>query len=271
MSFVSMMLESSISLSGVGIHTGQHGRVTVHPEESGGIRFIVKGVAIPALASFVAGTSRCTRLARNDASVDTVEHLLSALCVMGIRNASIEVEGPEIPILDGSALPWVTALRSAGLKKILEPVDYLSLNKPAAFLLDDSWYIAEPADSYQLCVVTHFDHPMLGIQTLIFDGDPARYEHEIAPARTFAREQEINALRAAGMALGGSLDNALILYPDRLSDLERVPQECCAHKMLDLIGDLSLIGAVPLVHITAIRPGHRANTAFANCLRARLV
>lgn len=254
----------SVRLSGTGLHSGERTRVTVLPAPPGtGVRFLVDGVSIPAHSDYVVNTRRATCLARGGARVDTVEHILSALHGLQIDNVEIEVFGSEAPILDGSALPWVNALQSAGIVPVGEDAEPIRPLSPIWLRDGDSWLIATPADEFSLTCIIEFDHPLLGTQAATFVADPQVFAAEIAPARTFGFAKEVEALYAAGLAKGGSLENALIIYDDHFSDDLRVPDECLRHKLLDLWGDLFLAGGRIQAAITAIKPGHRINAAFA--------
>jgi len=271
LTFFQTTLRTPATLSGVGLHTGAETRVTVKPAPAdSGILFTSGAGRIPARAAFVVSTQRCTSLGVGEARVDTVEHLLSTLYGLGIDNAEIEVEGPEIPILDGSARPWVEALTAAGIEELPVPARVLTLPAPVVLHDGGSWLVAAPANAFSVTCVTQFDHPLLGVQAAQVAADPVRYAEEIAPARTFVYAADLEALRAAGLIRGGSLDCALILYEDRLSDALRVPDEIVRHKTLDLLGDLSLVGGRLRAAVTAIKPGHRVNTAFAALLTERV-
>lgn len=269
-------LGAAFSLSGIGMHTGQPATVTVQPALANeGIRFACRSeesrpaVEFSALAASVVNTRRCTCLGTNVARLDTVEHLLSALAGMQVDNARVEVLGEELPILDGSGRPWIEAIRAVGVVELSESLSRFRLSAPIALKDGESWLVATPAESFCLTCVTHFDHPLLGTQAATFFDDPEAYAAEIAPARTFGFAHEVEALLAAGLAKGGSLDNALIVHEDRFSDALRVPEECLRHKVLDLWGDLSLfggrIGRLDAA-LTAVKPGHRINAAFAALL-----
>src|SRR5690348_3524419 len=247
LAFRQTTLRGPFTVRGRGLHTGEPCTVTALPAAAdGGVVFWLRRdgerVRIPALASCVTGTQRCTTLGAGEARLDTVEHLLSALAGLRIDNAEIEVDGLEIPALDGSALPWVEAIRGAGVERLPELGRVRELSQPVALRDGESWLVAAPSDRYALTCVTHFDHPLLGTQAVTFTEDPDAYAREVAPARTFGFAHEVEALRAAGLARGGSLDNALVIHEDRFSSDLRVPQECECHKLLDLIGDLSLAG-----------------------------
>lgn len=268
-------LARSFTWQGIGIHTGQVGSIAVHPTGADtGRRFRVGDVVIPALAEFVTDTTRSTTLAHDGASVMTVEHLLSALHAFGVDNCEIEVTGPEIPILDGSALPFAEAIRDAGTIAQDAPRRVLTLDAPFTLEVGATQIAVEPDDAFLMEVQVDFAQWPEGDRSLAFTLEPdapAAYLTQIAPARTFAFRQEVDALLAAGLAKGGSLDNALIITPpDTFSTPLRVPNEWCAHKVLDVIGDLALLGAHCAAQVRIVRPGHRANTTLARELRARL-
>ncbi len=260
-------LRAPFCASGIGLHTGERAHVKVVPAPPDtGIQFHVGGRLIPARTEFVVSTRRCTCLGLDNARVDTVEHLLSALWGLGIDNAVVEMDGPELPALDGSALPWAESVLRAGLMDSAKPRQLLEVQETLGMRDGESWYVAVPGEELTLTCVTHFDHPLLGTEALTFHPEPQRYLEEIAPARTFGFISEVEALISAGLARGGSLDNALIIHEDRFSGELRLPQECLRHKMVDLVGDLALAGRRLRASITAVRPSHRGNAAFAALL-----
>ncbi|HLK59614.1 MAG TPA: UDP-3-O-acyl-N-acetylglucosamine deacetylase [Chthonomonadaceae bacterium] len=268
-------LAAPFTVEGVGIHTGVVSRVTAHPADTDTGRVFQTGrVLIPARAEYVVDTARCTTLGSEGARISTVEHLLSALMGFSIDNALIVVEGPEIPILDGSALPFVEAIRSAGVREQTRAPRVLTLEAPLELHAGNGSIRAMPAAStLELEVTTDFADWREGDATLtayLEPEDAEAYAAHIAPARTFAFQQEVDALLAAGLAKGGSLDNALIITPpDGFSRPLRLPSEWCAHKMLDLLGDLALTDRRLQIHVAAIRPGHTLNTRFAAALLAQ--
>ena len=257
-------LASPVELRGVGIHTGAPSRAVLRPAPAdAGVWFGIDGVRIPAEAAHVAEASRCTVLEAGGARVATVEHVLSALFGLGVDNAQIDVEGPELPILDGSAAPWADAILSAGVAVLPAKPRCVRLDAPVVLHEGETWLVATPADSLRVTCVTCYDHALLGTTAAAFSGTPDSYRSEVAPARTYWFEAEVAALRAAGLGLGGSLDNALIIHTDRFSSPLRLPAEWTRHKLLDLLGDLALVGRRLAACVTAIRPGHRTNAAFA--------
>lgn len=267
-------LAAPFLLEGTGIHTGAPCRVIVHPAGADtGRKFEVGGTVIPARVEYVVDTNRSTTLGRNNVRVQTVEHLLAALYGAGVDNARIEVFGPEIPILDGSAAPFVQAIQSVGMKPQDRPARQITLTAPVEIAEGHTLLRAEPADSFACEVHTRFDHWPEGQATVhIADGPnfAGRFAAEIAPARTFAFRQEVDALITAGLARGGTTDNALIITPpETFSTPLRRPGEWCAHKLLDMIGDLALLDARLRLRLYALRPGHRANIRLAALIREK--
>jgi UDP-3-O-[3-hydroxymyristoyl] N-acetylglucosamine deacetylase len=266
-------LRTEFALEGVGIHSGAPARVVVRPAPPNyGRVFVREGIEIPALAANVVDTARCTTLGAGGERVRTVEHLLSALYALDVDNARIEIDGPEVPAMDGSALPFMEAIERAGIvgqdceARVLTVCEKIPVDMGTAMLR------AEPAGELAIDVTTRFEDWREGeAQVLATVGahQAEGYRTRIAPARTFAFRQEVEVLIAAGLAQGGSLDNALIITPpSEFSTPLRVPQEWCAHKALDLIGDLSLVGARLRARITAQGAGHRANVLLARELVA---
>lgn len=261
-------LKEAVSVEGVGVHTGKQCRVTVKPaQENTGITFHVGGRQIPALAEYVVSTDRCTTLGADGVRVMTVEHLLSALAGTGVDNAHIEVDGEEIPVLDGSAKPWVEHFRRAGLREQPAERRRIRLARPVSVMAGDRGIWAMPHPERLLITAVHYNHPLIGTQVAWFDMDKINYLEEIAPARTFGFWEEVESLLARGKALGGNLDNALVIFPDHYSTPLRFPDEVLRHKVLDIIGDLALVGAQVEAWLVAVKPSHTLNTAFALTLR----
>ncbi len=261
-------LISSFTLSGIGIHSGTVGRITVHPaEENAGRVFRVGSITIPAGAGYVTDTRRCTTLGNEGATISTVEHLLSALYGMQIDNAVIEVEGTEIPILDGSALPFVEAIQAAGIAMQSAPANVMTLVEEIHIRGASEMHVF-PAETFSMHCDIAFENWAEGTASAVCEVEnPNRYAAEIAPARTFAFRHEVEALLAAGLAKGGSLENALVITPPQtFSSPLRLPQEWAVHKILDIIGDLALANARLCLALNAVKPGHRINTQLARIL-----
>ncbi len=264
-----MTIADARVVTGVGIHSGIDCTVTLAPAPPGsGYRFAHPGTAgFRASAESVVDTRRCTVVASADTRVSTVEHLLSACAGLGVHDLSITVDGPEIPILDGSASPWVEALLDAGLTG--EPSPPPRLTTDVEVRGDNGEYaVATPNRTRPvLDVRIDFDHPVVGAQRARSDAR-TNYAADVAPARTFGFREEVDRLLAAGLAKGASLDNAVVVEATGYSVALRYRNEPARHKLLDLIGDLALVGPLPRASIVAYRPSHRLNNVLARALAA---
>jgi UDP-3-O-[3-hydroxymyristoyl] N-acetylglucosamine deacetylase len=261
-------LREPIAFEGIGLHTGAPAGAEVRPARPGdGITFVLGETRVPATAEFVVDTSRATVLGRDGASVSTTEHILSALFAMGVSNAEIHVDGPEIPALDGSSAEFVAAIERCGITAQVEPRTVLEVETPICVRSGDRLVAAFPAERFRVRFVADFPAP---IGTQYFDGEigAQTYRSEIAGARTFAYLHEIEALWARGLGRGGSLENALVFAPEGPMQALRWPDEPVRHKVLDLIGDLALLGAWPQCEIVAIKSGHELHAAMTRALRA---
>ena len=256
--------------------TGVASHVTLHPAAPGtGIVFrLPSDVPIPATADYVVDTRRCTVLGLpTGEKISTVEHLLSACVGLGVADLTVKVDGPEILIGDGSALTWVEALREGGFPSNDVPIQrQWGLSDPLTVTGADGAFIAAfPSGALRFTVAVSFPHPLIGTQVARFepdesgDGYGVEYDGAIAGARTFGFIEEVEALLAAGLARGGTIDNAVVVYPDRFSTPLRFDDEFARHKLLDLMGDLALCGTtiLPMADIIAVKPSHRLNTEFA--------
>lgn len=257
-------------LEGVGLHSGADASVCLHPAPAGaGLTFRDRrsGQEIPARAANVTDTSRCTRLGLNGREVQTVEHVLSALAGVGVDDAVIETEGGEMPAGDGSAAPFVALIQGAGLRQQQGVVHPLTLTQPIIVSAGGAALVALPAERFTLAVVLDYPrHPYLGTLAAAFDAAQDDYAAEIAPARTFGFLAEIEALRVQGLGLGASRENAVVLGEDRYETPLRFANELARHKLLDLIGDLALLGRPLLAQVIAIKPSHALNTRLAQTL-----
>lgn len=263
-------LRDALRFEGVGLHTGTLARVAVEPRPPGsGLAFhLVSGdVRFPAHAEYVVDTRRATVVGRDGATVSTVEHLLSALFACGIDNADIVVDGPEIPVMDGSAAHFTQAIARIGIVAQDAARTYFRVDRPFVFRDDDALLVISPADEFRLRFAVDFAPPV-GAQFLDAAVDGAYYSREIAAARTFGYLHEVEALRAAGLARGGTLENALVFAPEGPMTPLRWPNEVVRHKALDLIGDFALLGAWPQCDVVAIKSGHRLHARATAALRA---
>jgi len=273
------LVAPSLVFTGVGLHSGADASVCFHPAPSGaGLIFRDRGSGqeIPARAANVTDTSRCTRLGLNGVEVQTVEHVLSALAGLGVDDAVIETEGGEMPAGDGSAAPFVTLIREAGLREYADKISILTFKAPEMVEENGSTIVVMPADRFQVTVVLDYpDHPFIGTQGMMFDPAATGYVEEIAPARTYGFRSELEMLHAHGLALGASYENALVLddagafqtdHGGNAITPPRFVNELARHKLLDLIGDLALVGQPLQAHVIAIKPSHTLNTRLARLL-----
>jgi UDP-3-O-acyl N-acetylglucosamine deacetylase len=271
-----LSIKDEVTLEGVGLHTGNKCRITFRPAPANtGIRFFradLPGIPmIPARLAFVVTTVRGTNLGLGDAKVHTVEHVLSACTGLGIDNLDILTTANEPPIMDGSSLPFVEALLRAGLVELDAPKRWLHLPHEVSYTAKDgAKYRAVPSDKFEIAATLIHDHPMMPKMTLTMSVDRESYLGEVARARTFCFEYEVAYLKSQGLAQGGSLENAIVIGKDKFhtnAEGLRFADEFVRHKMLDLIGDLTLIGR-PLfkMRIEAERLGHAHNVEFARLL-----
>lgn len=269
-------IAQEVSLEGVGLHTGNPSKLTFRPAPANaGIRFFRTDLPgspmIPARLGFVVTTVRGTNLGLGEAKVHTVEHVLSALTGLGIDNADILVSANEPPIMDGSSMPFVEALLRAGIKPLDAPKRWLHLPHEVTYTAKDgARYRATPSDKFEIVATLLHDHPMMPKMTMTMAVDMESYLAEVAKARTFCFEHEVAYLKSQGLAQGGTLENAIVIGRDKFhtnAEGLRFPDEFVRHKLLDLIGDLTLIGR-PLfkMRIEAERLGHAHNVEFARLL-----
>lgn len=292
-------LKQTLSFEGKGLHTGVQAHLDIIPASTdSGIRFIRtdlgEDAVIEALAENVSSTARSTTISQNGASVSTVEHLLSALTGTGVDNAVIRIDGPEVPILDGSARPYVEAISRAGLEEQESERKYITLDHEIGVKDEQSGsYIRiSPSDSTSIDITVDFGSRILGVQKASWCPD-TDYAVEIGPCRTFVFFHEIEFLASKGLVKGGDMDNAIVIVENPVSDAQidavcsalgfeklaitesgylnnlelHFPDECGRHKLLDLIGDLRLSGGWLKANVTAFKPGHTLNTKAAAAIR----
>ncbi len=263
-------VQRPVEASGVGLHSGVPVSIRILPAPpSTGIVFLrtdLQHFSIPASWKYVAKVSYATSLMRQGVLISTTEHLLSVFYSMGIDNAYIEINNLEVPILDGSGQPFVKLLASAGLKTHRRRRRYLRIRRPVSVEGNGKRITIIPSDRFLLTCDVYFDHPMVGRQQIEMEVTPERYGTEIAPARTFGFEQELDQMRNMGLIRGATLASAVCFTPTTVLNPEglRFPDECCRHKALDLIGDLALIGKPLLGHVIAERAGHAMHVALVS-------
>ena len=234
------------------------------------VRTDLGNVTIPASHTYLDRCQHATTLRRDDVTVETVEHLLSALYGSRIDNVIVELDAPELPILDGSAVSFLDLLREAGRRELAEEQTFLQVLSPVGIVAQGKEIVVVPADHFAVSYYIDFPHPAIGRQERTVAVDPDSFEKEIAPARTFTFVHEVDALRRMGLALGGSLTNAVVLDDSRLlNSAIRFPDEFVRHKLLDLIGDLCLLGRPLLGHVMALKAGHDLHGRLVSQLMAR--
>lgn len=258
----------SVEYTGIGLHSGKDVSITLNPAAAGsGIVFIRTDLpgrpSVEAKITRVTDTLRATTLENGEAKVFTVEHLLSALSAMGVDNCLIEMNAAEPPVADGSALPYVRLIEQAGIVELSNTVRQVFTVKEALSIRrSDKFITILPYDGLRITFTSINPHPLLGVQFGDYEIDKDTYLREIAPARTIGFMHEVDALKAQGLALGGSLDNAVVYDQDKVLTPLRFADELVRHKILDIIGDLSLTGWVR-GHVIAVKSSHALNTALA--------
>jgi UDP-3-O-[3-hydroxymyristoyl] N-acetylglucosamine deacetylase len=263
---------SPVSLSGTGLHTGVPVtlRLAPAPASTGVVfkRTDLDDFPIEALARNVARVSYATSLMKKGVLISTTEHLLSALAAAGVDNVWAELDNLELPIADGSARPFVEMIERAGLRRQRARRRFARILKPLEVAEGAKRIAVYPADSFRISYRIAFAHPLIGAQSLEFSPGAEPYARAIAPARTFGFIDEVEMLRKSGLIRGGSLENAVVLTRDGLLNPGglRFPDEFCRHKILDLIGDLSLLGHPLVGHVVAERAGHALHAALVDRL-----
>jgi UDP-3-O-[3-hydroxymyristoyl] N-acetylglucosamine deacetylase len=266
-------LRRQTSCAGIGLHSGSKVTLSLKPAQAdSGIRFRradLGGLELPATVDHVCGINHATGLSRDAVSVDTVEHLLAALVSLGIDTVVVELNSPEVPIMDGSAAPFIYLIQEAGIKDLAAPRRYVKVLQPLTLTRGDKRIAVYPSDHFKVTYSIAFDHPLLRQQARTMRVTEQAFVDEIAPARTFGFLKEVEMLRQQGLALGGSLENAIVIGDTGvLNSALRFEDEFVRHKILDLIGDLALVGHPIIGHVVAHRGGHALHTEFAALLLA---
>ncbi len=271
-------LKKVIRTTGVGLHTGARVEMTLRPAPvDTGVVFhrtdLDPPVAIAALAANVGDTRLSSTLKSGGTLVSTVEHLMSALAGLGVDNLHVDIAGPEVPIMDGSAGPFVFLVQSAGIEEQSKAKRYLRVTSPVEVHDGDKWARFTPFDGFRLDFTIDFPHPVFGSENrnVVVDFANDSYAKEVARARTFGFMQDVEAMRAAGLGLGGSLQNAVVLDEFKVLNAEglRYDNEFVRHKVLDAIGDLYLLGHPLVGQYTAYKSGHALNNQLCRALLAR--
>jgi UDP-3-O-[3-hydroxymyristoyl] N-acetylglucosamine deacetylase len=263
-------LRKATRLEGVGVHTGEASAVTLAPgEPGGGIVFVSGGTRIPATIENVSSSERRTDISSGGKTVMTAEHVLSALMGMGVDDAIVTVEGPEIPFLDGSALRLAKAMAEAGTDEVPGEPERIAVDEEMTLRFGETVFRLYPLETFELSCSITYDHPFIQEQEIRFRITPGTYLAEIAPARTYIFQEEAQEILSRGLGRGGSLDCVLVITPEGYMNEPRFRDEPVRHKLADMIGDLALTGARLAMGIEATRPGHRTNHALAGFLRKK--
>src|SRR6059058_2972277 len=261
-------LRRPVSCSGIGLHSGNKVTLSLKPAPADyGIRFQradLGGLEVPATVTHLGGIQYQTGLTREAVSVETVEHLLAALVSVGIDNVIVELNSPEVPIMDGSAAPFIYLIHEAGVKRLQTSRKYLKIVRPIAISRGDKRIALYPSDHFKVTYSISYDHPLLRHQSRTVRITEESFVEEVAPARTFTFLKDVEMLRQNGLALGGSLENAIVLGETGvLNNALRFEDEFVRHKILDAVGDLALVGHPVVGHLVAHRAGHALHTEFA--------
>jgi len=270
-SFHQRTLAQPVTTRGVGLHSGAQVSMTLRPAPADhGIVFqrldLPGSPAIPATAAHVVDTALATTLGNGAARVSTVEHLLAALSGLGIDNLRIEVDGPEVPILDGSAGPFGYLVRSAGIRILDEPKAFVVIKRPVVLREGDREASLSPCNRLRIDCTIDFHHPLVPSQSLSLDFSGSAFSRELARARTFGFLKDVERLKAAGLARGGSLENAIVVDEFSILNPEglRYPDEFVRHKTLDALGDLALFGRPVIGHLRVRKSGHALHHRLVN-------
>jgi len=260
-----------VECSGIGLHSGAPVRLRILPARAGsGIVFRrtdLDGFEVEAVGRNVARVSYATSLMKKGVLISTTEHVLSAFIGLGIDNAVVELDNLELPILDGSATPFIELIRAAGIREQRRPRTYLRIRRELEMREGDKFIAVYPSNTYSVAYTINFPHPLIGKETFSVDLSDGNYVKEIARARTFGFLHQAKAMRQQGLIRGASTENALVLTANGLMNPPlRYPDEFVRHKVLDLIGDLSLLGRQILGSVVADRAGHAMHTALVSRL-----
>jgi UDP-3-O-[3-hydroxymyristoyl] N-acetylglucosamine deacetylase len=262
-------LNAPVAIEGIGLHSGIYTRVELRPAAAGsGIAFVradLGGLRIPALQSSTTALDYATSVGRDDVSVGTIEHLLAAVAAAGLTDLDIVVDGAEVPIVDGSALPFIHLIEAAGVRELDATIEPIRIREAIEVRDGDKFVRIEPArtDRLQIRYNVDFAHPAIGKQSMKLELNAENFEKKVAGARTFGFLRDVEKMRAAGLARGGSVENCIVLDDHRvINGALRFTDEFVRHKVLDLVGDLALLGRPLVGEITASRAGHALHSRF---------
>ncbi len=262
-----------VSLDGIGLHSGETVNMTVSPAAADtGILFRAgDGTLIPANADHVVDTNSATTVGAFGVRVRTIEHLMAAASALGIDNLMVDIDGPEVPAADGSAKPFVDLLRSAGRVSLAAPRRPITISQPIRVGTESRWIEVLPADSLRISYTLDNNHPIIGLQAGTFGISEEVFCDELAAARTYGFLRDVPAMRQNGLARGGSLENAIVVGKRSvLNDSLRFPDEFVRHKILDLVGDLFLLGRPLRAHVVGRNAGHALNYQLVAAIQKAL-
>ncbi|HKC07434.1 MAG TPA: UDP-3-O-acyl-N-acetylglucosamine deacetylase [Methylomirabilota bacterium] len=262
-----------VSLDGIGLHSGETVNMTVSPAAADtGILFRASdGTLIPANADHVVDTNSATTVGAFGVRVRTIEHLMAAASALGIDNLMVDIDGPEVPAADGSAKPFVDLLRSAGRVSLAAPRRPITISQPIRVGTESRWIEVLPADSLRISYTLDNNHPIIGLQAGTFGISEEVFCDELAAARTYGFLRDVPAMRQNGLARGGSLENAIVVGKRSvLNDSLRFPDEFVRHKILDLVGDLFLLGRPLRAHVVGRNAGHALNYQLVAAIQKAL-
>jgi UDP-3-O-acyl N-acetylglucosamine deacetylase len=266
-------VRSPVSLDGIGLHSGETVKMTVSPAAADtGILFRASdGTLIPANADHVVDTNSATTVGAFGVRVRTIEHLMAAAAALGIDNLMVDIDGPEVPAADGSAKPFVDLLRSAGRVSLAAPRRPITISQPIRVGTESRWIEVLPADSLRISYTLDNNHPIIGLQAGTFGISEEVFCDELAAARTYGFLRDVPAMRQNGLARGGSLENAIVVGKRSvLNDSLRFPDEFVRHKILDLVGDLFLLGRPLRAHVVGRNAGHALNYQLVAAIQKAL-
>lgn len=267
-----------VQYSGIALHTGKEVNISCLPAEAdAGVIF--RRIDLPGKPEIkatpwqVVSTKRCTSIGlgtEEEPQIHTVEHIMAALWAMEIDNIIIEIDGPETPVADGSALPFIKLFKEAGIKELKSRRKIWVIEEPVWVRRSHMYMVILPYDGFKISYTLDYNHPVIGTQFYEFDKEKDSFVDEIAPARTFGFKKEVEALHRRGLALGGSLDNAVLIGEESTVNPLRFPDEFVRHKILDVAGDMALNGFIN-GHIITVRSGHSLHVELAQQINLKLI
>ncbi len=274
--FMQHTLAATVTFKGIGLHSGAPVTMSIHPASTGhGIVFQRADLngkpLIPVHGKYSKPTALCTLLQKDEhISVSTPEHVLSAMIALNIDNALITLDGPEVPLMDGSAIDFYKPFLKTGITPQSKPRKALKVLQEIEIREGDKWVRLIPDNSRHFQMTIDFDHPMIGLQTFRFDLDHGNYEDDVAPARTFGFTKDFDMLKSAGLIKGGSMDNAVVFDEASVANPQglRFADEPARHKLLDAIGDLALVGAPIIGRYEGYKASHALNTRLVQAFLA---